>query len=218
MIFIKSNIFKLIFDNILLIMENTRLSFINRQKYSYKINGSEFITYVFPINFETEINQFIKEVEVENKKAVHVVWGYCFWKEQDFIYKYFDSTEPKKSAGFKIDYFIRNKNLCNCLIVIARYKSGPNLGIGLLSRSYLNAAMLSWKQDNVKEVKFIYLYKINFELDNYKTILNNIKASSFNVLKTEYKEINTLYFYSFTKINEFLNELKNSEFISSCWL
>lgn len=199
-------------------MVDTKFSFINQKTYSYKINGSEFIVYVFPLKEFSQIEEFIKKTELENEKANHVVWGYSIWDNNKFVYKYFESSEPKKTSGYKIDYFLKIKNLCNCLIIIARYKSGSNLGIGLLSRSYLNSCLLSWDIANIKEISFQYLYQLDFKLDKQKTIFNLLNKYNFKILKIDYKDNkNSLFFYG-SKLNDNLsNEFKEVKFIKTFW-
>lgn len=198
-------------------MNNEKFSFISQKKYTYKINKSEFIVYVFPINNLNEIETFIQKISFDNKKANCIVWGYSLWTDNDFVYKYFESIEPKKTSGFKIDYFLKIKNLYNCLIIIARYKSGPNLGIGLLSRSYFNSCLLAWDESNIKKIEFLYLYKLDFKLDNQKTIFNTISNLNFKILEIKYDQTNTLFFYGNKKIESFSNELHNSKFIKNFW-
>lgn len=102
-----------------------------------QINGSKFIAYGYSIDNEIEIKNILKTLREENKKAVHVCYGYLL-NQKTYVEKFDDDGEPKNSAGKKILQSLKDNDCVNSLIVVVRYKTKSMLGLGLLTRSYYN--------------------------------------------------------------------------------
>ena len=101
-----------------------------------EIKKSRFITYLYNINNEDEVDNIIKELKKENKKARHIVYVY---KINNKV-KINEDKEPKGTAGIPIFNVIEKNNLDNVLIVVIRYFGGIKLGAGGLFRAYSNSA------------------------------------------------------------------------------
>ncbi len=102
-----------------------------------QINGSKFIAYGYSIDSEIEVKNILKTLREENKKAVHVCYGYLL-NQKTYVEKFDDDGEPKNSAGKKILQSLKDNDCVNSLIVVVRYKTKSMLGLGLLTRSYYN--------------------------------------------------------------------------------
>lgn len=101
-----------------------------------EIKKSKFITYLYRLNDENEINEIINNIKKEHKKARHVVYVYKI----NNTGKINDDGEPKGTAGMPIFNVIEKNNLNNILIVVVRYFGGIKLGAGALFRAYSNSA------------------------------------------------------------------------------
>ena len=105
-------------------------------KNEFEIKKSRFITYLYDLENEEEIDKIINEIKDEHKKARHVVYVYKI----NNTAKINDDGEPKGTAGMPIFNVIEKNNLNNVLIVVVRYFGGIKLGAGGLFRAYSNSA------------------------------------------------------------------------------
>lgn len=101
-----------------------------------EIKKSRFITYLYKLNDENEIDEIINNIKKEHKKARHVVYVYKI----NNTGKINDDGEPKGTAGMPIFNVIEKNNLNNILIIVVRYFGGIKLGAGGLFRAYSNSA------------------------------------------------------------------------------
>ena len=104
--------------------------------YTLEIKKSKFIAYYYQVNNKLEVDNILKELKMEHKKARHMPYAYKI----DNIVKKSDDKEPSNTAGTPIYNIIVQNNLDHVLIVVIRYFGGIKLGVGLLTRSYLNSA------------------------------------------------------------------------------
>lgn len=134
------------------------------------INGSKFFAYGFNIKTIKEAKDIIEKIRKENLKAVHVCYAYVLNENKQIYEKADDDGEPKNSAGKKILSALKDNLFCNSLIVVVRYKSKSLLGVGLLSRSYLNVSLelvsnpqnyFEYKKMKTKIISFIDYKQLN---------------------------------------------------------
>lgn len=107
-----------------------------------EIKKSKFIGYIFNINSSNDVEEIIKKIKNENKKATHVCFAFRVL-ENGIVERAFDDKEPSGTAGKPILNVIQKKNLENTLIVIVRYFGGIKLGAGGLLRAYSKTASLT---------------------------------------------------------------------------
>ena len=115
-------------------------------KNEIEIKKSRFITYLYDLENESEIEKIISEIKDEHKKARHVVYVYKINNNG----KINDDGEPKGTAGMPIFNVIEKNNLDNVLFVVVRYFGGIKLGAGGLFRAYSKSAseIVKKKLDN----------------------------------------------------------------------
>lgn len=101
-----------------------------------EIKKSKFIGLYYKVNSKAEIEEILKNLKKEHKKARHMPYAYKI----DNIIKKSDDKEPSNTAGTPIYNIIEKNNLNNSLIVIIRYFGGIKLGAGGLIRAYGNTA------------------------------------------------------------------------------
>ena len=102
----------------------------------FEIKKSRFITYLYNLENEEEVNKIVTNIRDEHKKARHVVYVYKI----NNTAKINDDGEPKGTAGMPIFNVIEKNNLNNVLIVVVRYFGGIKLGAGGLFRAYSKSA------------------------------------------------------------------------------
>ena len=107
----------------------------------FESKKSKFYGYLFEINNLSEVENILKEIKKEHKKARHVVYAYNI----NGTKKKYEDKEPSNTAGKQILDIIKYKNLDNVLIVVVRYFGGILLGAGPLTRAYSKTASLLFK-------------------------------------------------------------------------
>ena len=120
------------YDNIYLEVINMRL--IN--KNLIEIKKSKFYGYYYEVDTTEEVDNILKEIKKEHKKARHVCYGYKI----DNLVKRTDDGEPSGTAGIPIFTIIEKKELNHILIIVVRYFGGIKLGAGGLFRAYMQTS------------------------------------------------------------------------------
>lgn len=111
------------------------MQYINN--YTLEVKKSKFIAYLYEIEDVIDAKEVINIIKKEHKKASHIVYAYRVSNTAGKS----DDKEPSNSAGMPIYRLLEQKNLNKHIIVVARYFGGTKLGVGLLTRTYKNAAL-----------------------------------------------------------------------------
>lgn len=102
-----------------------------------EIKKSKFISLAYTIDNITEVKLIINNIKQEYKNANHIVYAYKFGNTAGKT----DDKEPSGTAGSQLYRLIELNNLNAILIIVIRYFGGTKLGVGLLARTYKNAAL-----------------------------------------------------------------------------
>lgn len=166
----------------------------NNNQITYVVKTSKFATYGFYVESSNEIKKIIEELNKNNPKAKHICYAYRLINNE---IKIEESTEPSGSSGKKIFEVIQNNNLYNCLIVVIRFMSKSKLGLGLLTRSYFNAANLLIIETTLCDLLETNVYQIDISFNEFNNMINKlIKNNEIifekNILESNCKIITTL--------------------------
>lgn len=101
------------------------------------IKKSRFICSLKRVNSETAAQEFIKEIQAQNKKANHNCFAYIIG-DNDQVQRESDNGEPSGTAGVPILESLQLAKLHNVVAVVTRYFGGIKLGAGGLIRAYSN--------------------------------------------------------------------------------
>lgn len=96
-----------------------------------EIKKSKFISLLYQVDNINEVEEIIKKLSIEHKKARHIVYAYKIGGQE----KSYSDKEPNGTTRGLLD-LIHIKNLDNTLIVVIRYFGGILLGSGPLTRTY----------------------------------------------------------------------------------
>lgn len=108
----------------------------------FETKKSKFYGYLFEINDINKVEDILKQIRKEHKKARHIVYAYSI----NGIQKKYEDKEPSNTAGKPILDIINFKKKDNILIVVVRYFGGTLLGAGPLTRAYSKTAALLFKE------------------------------------------------------------------------
>ncbi|MFI5263752.1 MAG: IMPACT family protein [Candidatus Kapaibacterium sp.] len=144
-----------------------------------KVKGSRFIADIFPVDSKKEIDEHLTQIRKEFYDATHHCYAYRLGllSEQS---RAADDGEPAGTAGKPILLALTSKELINCLLVVARYYGGMNLGTGGLSRAYGEAAKVAV---NGAKIKTIFL------TDTFNLILNYEEVAPLERILSQYGAI-----------------------------
>ncbi len=146
----------------------------------YKVKGSKFIGFVFPLKNEEQVKEYIANVKEKHYKARHwcYAWQLGFNEQQRFRAN--DDGEPSNSAGQPILGQINSFELTNVLVIVVRYFGGVKLGVGGLVSAYKMAASMVLNEAEIVSKTINHIFKIQFEykdMDRILRILKNSKAT-----------------------------------------
>lgn len=115
----------------------------------FKDNGSRFISFVYPVESESEIKTILESVRKEYHDARHHCYAYRLGLEGS-VFRSNDDGEPSGSAGRQILGQIDSAGLSDILVVVVRYFGGIKLGIPGLIRAYRTSV-----QDALSKASFV---------------------------------------------------------------
>lgn len=172
----------------------------------YKILKSNFLGFAFYVETEEEIQQHLDHLRKEYHDARHLCYGYVL--NNPNLQKYNDDNEPAKSSGFQILNLLIKNEITNCLIAVIRYFGGIKLGIGKLSRSYLQCAKLLI-EDNLEEFTLYKVEHITFSYSEIKLIDSLINKYKLIVINKIFSSNKVTYYIKFDDNFDFINNIKN---------
>ena len=175
------------------------------QKNEIIINKSRFINYLFIVNSESDINNYLDEIKKKHKDATH----HCYAFILDNLKRFSDDAEPGGTAGMPMLNVLESNNLNHILAITVRYFGGIKLGAGGLVRAYTKSVTENLKslkiceyvdgfEFNVKipyELKDIFEPKLKEYVQNkyYDNFINYelcVKVDDFSDLKQSFDKYN----------------------------
>ena len=151
----------------------------------FKIKGSKFISYIFPVYNQLEVKDKIKLVKTNEKGANHYCFAYVLFADKS-CKKSNDDGEPNSTAGLPILKAIETNDLTNTLIIVVRYFGGKKLGIPGLIKSYKTSALLAIDKSKIIIKNIKEIYKIIFDHNIINDIMSEVKRNNAVILSHEY--------------------------------
>lgn len=175
----------------------------DNKKAELLIKKSKFISHIYRLNNQEEIENILSGLKKQYKDATHCCYAYIY----DGAIKASDDNEPSKTAGTPILEVLKKNNLNYVLCVVIRYFGGIKLGAGGLIRAY-SASTKETLINNIIELEEGYLLEINTTYDKQKEL--EYILSKEKIIKKEYNE----NIYIKVKANKTIVEkLKNKKII-----
>jgi len=159
----------------------------------YKVRGSKFYGYAFPVSSEEEFKIIIEELKKEHHTARHYCYAYRF-KENYSVYRVNDDGEPMNAAGKPILGQIDAKHLTNVALVVVRYFGGTKLGVGGMMSAYKEAALDTLNKAEIIECTINDIFKVNFGYPEMNTVMRFIKDLSADIVNQKLEENCVIYF------------------------
>ena len=104
-----------------------------------KIKKSIFITTIYHVSSQEEVQSHLLKIQEEFRKATHNAYAYrignpTLWEESS------DDGEVKGCAGKPIMNILQKQEITNTLVIVTRFYGGVKLGPGGLIRAYSKSA------------------------------------------------------------------------------
>ena len=144
------------------------------------IKNSKFITLLFNIDKDFDIDNVFSDIKVQYPKATH----YCYAYIIDNIKKCSDDGEPGGTAGMPMLNVLEKENMINTLAITIRYFGGIKLGAGGLVRAYSKSVKQALDEANIVEVDKGFLVRITTSYDEQKSIEYLLRK--YTILNKEY--------------------------------
>ncbi|MGR3741513.1 YigZ family protein [Companilactobacillus sp. DQM5] len=167
---------------------------------------SKFITNIFKVTSEQQVEDRLTAVKKEHNKANHNCSAYILGKDS-LIRHSSDDGEPTGTAGVPILNVLIEKNITNVLAVVTRYFGGTKLGTGGLIRAYSSSISSAIKDSdivqavNLQELIITMPYNL---LDTFKY------TSNYEISSIDYTD--TVKITIYIPINEKENYIKNLKY------
>lgn len=116
-----------------------------------KIKKSIFITTIYQVSSQEEVQRYLIKIQEEFRKATHNAYAYRIgnpvsWEDSS------DDGEVKGCAGKPIMNILQKQEITNTLAVVTRFYGGVKLGPGGLIRAYSKSAADLIKIIGLKEL------------------------------------------------------------------
>lgn len=158
------------------------------------INKSEFISILYKIDNDQDIDLAIKDAKKRYPKANHYVTAWVRGKNGEYASSN-DDGEPSKTAGYPALDVLMHHNITDCLCVIVRYFGGIKLGAGGLIRAYRASAVKVIESAKFYNKVSAKKFRINFSYPLISSVEHLLKDSVQYVNK-EYLD-NVIYEFIF---------------------
>lgn len=172
-------------------------SVINNE-HTIIIKNSKFISCIYYINEQQDIDKFLKQIKEIYPNATHYCYAYIFDGQQ----KESDDGEPSGTAGLPILQVLEKNGLNRVLCIVVRYFGKIKLGAGGLVRAYTRS-VVECLEGNIVNLEKGYLCEVKFSYDNLKKVDYLLRNSKINN-----KEFDTQIIYHVLLKEDLLLELK----------
>lgn len=169
-------------------MINEYYSIKDNCEYELVEKKSRFISNLIYVETEEEAKQKINELKKKFFDAKHNVFAYRVYEKGLIIDKYSDDGEPSGTAGKPILEMLKQKEICNVLIVVTRYFGGILLGTGGLVRAYTSASKLCIDNSIINLLESCISIKITVYYEELGHVKQLCKKNGYIVEKMEYLE------------------------------
>lgn len=147
---------------------------------------SRFISYVYHVEDEENIEKLIKDVRRKYHDARHVCFAWRIIKDGQVIERASDDGEPSGTAGAPMLSILKKENLCNILILVIRYFGGILLGTGGLVRAYSEATQKVIEKSEIVIMTNGVEIEVKLEYSNLDIFKYYCKNNDINIINIQY--------------------------------
>ena len=158
------------------------------------IKKSRFISRIYHVESEEDIDSILTFVKKEHYKATHVCSAWVL-NTLPLRQKANDDGEPSGTAGKPILEVIHHHHLTNVLVIVIRYFGGIKLGAGGLIRAYASGATQVINKAQIILKQYSHYLCISIDYNQYGSLKNLLTEKNILPISEEFGEDVTLDFY-----------------------
>ncbi|SVB81099.1 uncharacterized protein METZ01_LOCUS233953, partial [marine metagenome] len=104
--------------------------------FSFKVKQSRFISYLRQCETGSDFKSWLSQLRKDHYDASHICWAYRIQDGSQLEHHSSDAGEPSGTAGQSILKAMKQINLVQCGLAVARYFGGTKLGKNGLIDAY----------------------------------------------------------------------------------
>lgn len=151
----------------------------------YRIKGSRFMAFAWPVSSEGEIKAQLEVLRKEYFDATHHCYAWCLGKDR-LKNRSNDDGEPSGTAGKPIYGQILSAGFSDVLMVVVRYFGGTKLGASGLIDAYKLAARQCLEKANPRTVILQDTFLFNFPYSRMNEVMKLLKEMELPVLEPDF--------------------------------
>ena len=152
-----------------------------------EIKKSKFISLIYPISTNADVENLLTNLRRENKDATHICYAYILSSPN--LEKCSDDGEPDGTAGKPMLDILKKNNLSDVLLVVIRYFGGIKLGAGGLVRAYAGAGSDVIKLCQLGTFNDLKTIRISCDIPYAKKLLDYLRNNNVKVISQEYSNL-----------------------------
>lgn len=149
----------------------------------YEIKNSKFITLLFKVNDDFDLNKILDQVKIDYPKASH----YCYAYRTKSFQKSSDDKEPSGTAGIPMLNVLLKEDLINVLAITVRYFGGIKLGAGGLVRAYTTSLTNAITTSSICDLEEGYIIELTAPYSSQKQL--DYLLQEYNIIEKKYDDI-----------------------------
>ena len=173
-------------------MEKEYTTIAKAATVEFEERRSRFLGYIYPVTSEEEALAFLESIRSKHWDARHNVYAYRL--REGGRSRYSDDGEPQGTAGMPVLEVLQKKELCDCIVVVARYFGGILLGTGGLVRAYSQTTTMAAEAAGRVVMRPCALCKIECDYADYGRLSSLIPEWGGKVDDTQFGERVVLIF------------------------
>ena len=177
--------------------------------YSYEIERSRFIGYLFRCFSVEDAKFYLDEVRKEHPNATHVTHAYRIGES---IAHSSDDSEPAGTAGMPMRDVLEKNHLTDIIAITVRYFGGIKLGAAGLTRAYAKSVSGAVALAVITEPVQVTKYRIETDY-NLLGKAENVIRNRYTHESTEYGENAVITFLAKDDPTEVFREITSGRYI-----
>lgn len=159
---------------------------INQESESlFKDRSSKFHGYIFPVENEDEVKNFLEVIQQKHPKARHHCYAYRLGLDGNNE-RANDAGEPNGSAGLPILNQLKSFEITNVLAIVVRYFGGTKLGVSGLINAYKEATQLAIIDNTIIEKELYACFTISTQYENANYVFQLIGKFEGKIIEQTY--------------------------------
>lgn len=180
-----------------------------KTEHRLKIQRSEFIGFLFPVQSMDEVQEILKEHQQAYADATHNCYGYILGYKGETSY-YSDAGEPSGTAGKPILNVLLRNELSGVLAIVTRYYGGIKLGVKGLIDAYTQSTAETLEKARLCQYQELFSYEVQTEYPLLESLRHRFQGLKIKETDAEYSEQVVLKLSVPDSAREELEEILNS--------